>query len=73
MFFRVVSCNGPQRFTSGSFYTSQQRMCESADFKTHTPYLIKYLSVLKGFKHRESKQTIKFQIATFIVMCIQMF
>ena len=22
MFFRVVSCNGPQRFTSGSLYTS---------------------------------------------------
>ena len=29
VFFRVVSCNGPQRFTSGSLYTNYLYICES--------------------------------------------
>ena len=29
VFFRVVSFNGPQRFTSGSLYTNYLYICES--------------------------------------------
>ena len=40
MFFRVVSCNDPQRFTSGSLYTS----CE------HFPFIgVNFLSFSLGY------------------------